>query len=270
VDDDKGTYKPVRGKTYSLFGDDTTTDTFYKTIKAITDDLLLTCPDQKTLLLHLQRASSKRSFFRRRSKSTVDRALISNMQKVVRGVLHGYTMYVKEHLSNLPLSQRFDDIIRTNEEQYHYYMIEIELINRIYRDAFKRSDYKFALFPHCLRDFRPECRSAPGDIEHICKGCTKECFINVGSLLLRKYDIHPYISITIEQEQFFKQLKLEHPSIGALGITCVPELTRGMRLCIKLGIPPVGIPLDANRCARWMKQTCESSFNLKELERLVR
>jgi hypothetical protein len=43
-----------------------------------------------------------------------------------------------------------------------------------------------------------------------------------------------------------------------------------MRLCIKLGIPPVGIPLDANRCARWMKKAHESSFNIKELEKLVR
>jgi hypothetical protein len=43
-----------------------------------------------------------------------------------------------------------------------------------------------------------------------------------------------------------------------------------MRLCIKLGIPSVGIPLDANRCARWMKKAHESSFNMKELEMLLR
>jgi hypothetical protein len=49
----------------------------------------------------------------------------------------------------------------------------------------------------------------------------------------------------------------------------VPELAQGMRECIKLDIPPVGIPLDANRCARWMKQARESSFNLKELEALI-
>jgi hypothetical protein len=149
-------------------------------------------------------------------------------------------------------------------------MVEIELVSRTYREAFKKSEYKFALLPHCLRDFRPQCRAIPGDIEHICKGCTEECFIRLGSVLLKHYGIHPYISTTIDQEKIFKKLKAEHPSISALGIACVPELARGMRLCTKLGIPPVGIPLDANRCARWMKQAQESSFSLKQMEELVR
>jgi hypothetical protein len=74
----------------------------------------------------------------------------------------------------------------------------------------------------------------------------------------------------MDLEKLFKRLKAEHPSIGALGIACVPELVNGMRICINLDIPPVGVPLDANRCARWMKQAYESSFNLKMLEALIK
>jgi hypothetical protein len=44
----------------------------------------------------------------------------------------------------------------------------------------------------------------------------------------------------------------------------------GMRLCLKSGIPPVGIPLNANRCARWMSQAQETSYNLEQLEELLR
>jgi len=73
----------------------------------------------------------------------------------------------------------------------------------------------------------------------------------------------------MDLERLFKEIKAEHHSVGALGIACVPELVAGMRLCIKLGIPAVGIPLDANRCARWMNKTSESSFNLRELEELI-
>ncbi len=173
-------------------------------------------------------------------------------------------------MRTLPLSQRFDSTLRTKEEQYHLYMLEIELVNRIYKESFKHSEYKFALIAHCLRDFRPDCRSVSGDIESICKGCTKECFIHLGSLLLKKYGIRPYISVTMDLEELFKRLKAKHQSIGALGIACVPELVNGMRLCIQLDIPPVGVPLDANRCARWMKQVHESSFNLIELENLIK
>ena len=149
-------------------------------------------------------------------------------------------------------------------------MLEIELVNRIYREDFKRAAYKFALIAHCLRDFRPECRSVKGDIEAVCKGCTEDCLVRLGSVLLEKYGIKPYISVEIEQERLFRQLKREHPSIGALGIACIPELAMGMRLCIRAGIPAVGIPLNANRCARWMSQAQETSFNLEQLEALLR
>jgi hypothetical protein len=262
--------RALRGKTFSLYGDSAGTSQYYSIIKKLTDLFLQQCPDEKKLLLQLQKTGRKRPFFIKRRGHDVDRELISFIKKTLRDSLSTYTRDVHHHLRSLPFSQRFDSIITTTEEQYHLYMLEIELVNRIYKETFKRCDYKFALLPHCLRDFRPDCSSVSGDVESVCKGCTKECFIHLGSLLLKRYKIKPYISITIEQEKLFKKLKAEHASIGALGIACIPELVMGMRLCIRLGIPPVGIPLDANRCARWMRQAHESSFNLKELEELVK
>jgi hypothetical protein len=163
-----------------------------------------------------------------------------------------------------------DSTLTTSEEKYHLYMLEIELVNRIYKEDFKRAEYKFALLAHCLRDFRPAGRSVAGDFEAVCRGCTEDCLIHLGSVLLKKYGIEPYISVEMEQERLFKRLKREHPSIGALGIACIPELAMGMRLCLHTGIPPVGIPLNANRCARWMDQAHETSFSLEQLEELLR
>lgn len=88
-------------------------------------------------------------------------------------------------------------------------------------------------------------------------------------MLLKKYDIHPFISVSMDLDKVFKKIKTEHGNVGALGIACVPELAMGMRLCIKLDISPLGIPLDTNRCARWMKKAHESTFNIKELDRLL-
>jgi hypothetical protein len=42
-----------------------------------------------------------------------------------------------------------------------------------------------------------------------------------------------------------------------------------MRLCIELGISPIGVPLDANRCARWMRKAHETTFSMEELEALL-
>jgi hypothetical protein len=80
----------------------------------------------------------------------------------------------------LPIEKRIDTTLTTTEEKYHLYMLEIELVNRIYREEFKRSEYKFALIAHCLRDFRPDCRSEEGDIEAVCRGCTENCLVVYG------------------------------------------------------------------------------------------
>jgi hypothetical protein len=263
-----GPYNAVSGKTYSLFGSNASTDLYFRTMHAIAESLLSHCPDARSLLLYVQKTGRMRS--KKRSGFTPDDSIVAPVIKTLHNELHPYTGAVREHLKNIPFSQRFDKTIRTQEDEYHLYMLEIELVNRIYRDAFRKSDYKFALFPHCLRDFRPLCKSVPGDMEYVCMGCTEACSIRLGSQLLKKYEIQPYISITVDQEKLFRRLKAEHPSIGALGIACIPELAQAMRLCSKLGISPIGIPLSANRCARWMKQAYETSFSLKALEDLVK
>ena len=259
-----------KGKTYSLFGNEAGTEKYYSTVKDLTNLFLQQCPDEKRLLMQVRKAGEKAPLLKKRGKGETDLSLISLIKETLRHFLPEYTTGVARHLRDLQLSKRFDETLTTKEEQYHLFMIEIELVNRIYREPFKKSDYKIALLPHCLRDFRPQCHMVQGDIDAVCRGCTEDCFINLGSLLLKKYDIRPYIAVERDQESLFRKLKEAHPDIGALGIACIPELAAGMRLCIRLGIPPVGIPLDANRCARWMKEARESSFDLRELEELIR
>jgi hypothetical protein len=256
------------GKTYSLFDGDETSAGYYATIRQLADDFLRDCPDAKKLLALIRKAG--KGVLQRHIKiRSQDRQMLSDIQKTLKDSLSTYTKNVDEHLKTLSATKRLDATLATSENQYHLYMLEIELVNRIYREEFKNAEYKFALIAHCLRDFRPECRAEPGAVEAVCQGCTDDCLVHLGSTLLRKYHVEPYISVRMDQENLFKKLKREHPSIGALGIACVPELAMGMRLCIRLGISPIGIPLDANRCARWMGQARETSFNLRQLEDLL-
>jgi hypothetical protein len=260
----------IKGQTYSLYGSSSGTDRYYLTIKKLADRLSQHCSDKKNLLAQVRKAGSRSYFSGRLSGEYIDESLASILKKTLREYLSDYTIGVTPHLKSLSLRKKFDKILSTKEEQYHLYMLEIELTNRMYRRAFKQSEYKFALIAHCLRDFRPDCRALSGDVESICMGCTNDCFIHIGSHILKKYNIHPYISVSMDLEKLFRKLKSVHPDIGALGIACVPELAMGMRLCEKTGIIPMGIPLDANRCARWMSQCSESSFSLKELENMLK
>jgi hypothetical protein len=258
----------IEGKTYTICDSNGKTEQYYTRISELTDLLLHRCPEKRALLLLIHKAGKQTLLQRLRMKEP-ERKLFAFIRKTLAGSLSIYTKNVEQHLKRLPAAKRFDDTLVTKEEQYHLYMIEIELVNRIYRDQFKNCEHKVALIAHCLRDFRPECRSVSGDFEAVCGRCSKDCYVHLGSLLLEKYGITPYISVEMDQEALFKRLKHTHPNIGALGIACIPELAMGMRLCIQLGIPPVGIPLDANRCARWMSQAHETSFSLVELENLL-
>jgi hypothetical protein len=269
LSDQKIIYKPVTGKTYSLFAVGGDSEEYFSEIKRLADLILTRCPDTNKLLRLIQKAE-KKSFLQGLKTTGADKEALRFIKETLQQSLSAYTREVANHLQSLPLAKRMDETLTTTEEQYHLYMLEIELVNRIYKEDFKRADYKFALIAHCLRDFRPECGAVEGDIEAVCQGCTEDCLIHLASVLLKKYGIDPYISVEREQERLFRQLKEKHPSIGALGIACVPELARGMRLCIHTGIPPVGIPLNANRCARWMSKAHETSFNLEQLEELLK
>ncbi len=265
----KRLYTPVQGKSYSLFAEDDDSERYFADIKRLAGAFLERLPDEHRLLSLIQKAG-KKSFLGSLKNRGTDKATLKFIRETLRQSLSRYTQQVSSHLQSLPLAKRMDATLTTTEEQYHLYMLEIELVNRINLEKFKQAQFKFALLAHCLRDFRPECQSVAGDIEAVCRGCTEDCLIHLGSVLLEKYGIRPYISVEMEQEKLFRRLKQEHPSIGALGIACVPELAMGMRLCLRTGIPPVGIPLNANRCARWMSQAHETSFNLEQLEELLR
>lgn len=262
-------YKPVEGKTYSLFGNTQSTDHYYETVSQLVDLCLKQYTDPGELLLQIQKVSRKKKLTKKLHGTGMNHSLVSFLKDIVNPRLSVYTKGVTPHLRNLSLSQRWDWTLKTTEDQYHLYMLEIELVNRIHKEKFKVCEYKIALLPYCVRELQKQCQAVMGDIEHICMGCTETCFINRVTELLKEYQISPYIWMTMGYEEKLKKLKAEHKRFGVLGIACIPELVKGMRTCKKIDIPVVGIPLNANRCARWMGDFYENSFSLEQLENLV-
>ena len=180
-----------------------------------------------------------------------------------------HTTLVKAHLQELSFFKRFDATLFTSEEQYHIYMLIIELANRAWGEAFRTAKRKLAFLPYCLRDLTAKCKSGPGDLDYVCKGCSKDCFVNRVSRLLKDAQVEPYIWMNASLKSLLKDLKNREESIGVLGVACVPELFHGMRLCMGLDIPVIGIPLNANRCRRWMGEFHPTSVDLEALRKVV-
>lgn len=196
-------YEPVQGKTYSLFGKNDTTSGYYLLIKDLTRSILEKWNDPKSILLTIQSYSKRKSALRRMSSGKDDPGVISFILRSLNKSLSNYTENVELHLKNLPVTRLWDRSLSTTREQYHLYMLEIELSNLINANKFRPAEKKIALLPHCLRDFSVDCKSAPDAFDYQCKHCSENCFENYLSRLLEENNIDPYIwmSADIKEER---------------------------------------------------------------------
>lgn len=263
-------YKPIVGKTYSLFGQDTTTGPFFRKISALTNEVLarLSIPEDKALGYIQALSRNKRKL--RLTAAKPGRAVPSNMLHRIDAVLSTFTPGIEQHLKQVSLHKYISDKeLFTSREQYYLYLIEFELVNRIHRERFLAASYRIALLPYCLKERQSDCKARPDEIDYECRRCLKTCYINQVSALLRDHGVHPYIWSRTSLKTMFRKLITKHGSIGVLGIACIVELIRGMRRCMKAGLPVMGIPLNANRCARWMDELHDTSVDLAALEKIL-
>lgn len=264
-------YTPVIGKTYTLFSNTGETQPYYLKIKELSDQIL---DDRKMgeqeLLSYIQKVSRNRTSLKKAASKKSHGTELSSMIKLLNNSLANYTPGVEQHLKIEPFHRCItDNTILSTREQYYLFMIEIELVNRLNKKNFLKSEYKIALLPYCLREALSECKAVPDEIDYYCKGCMKDCYVNKISALLRENDIHPYIWRTIRLKSLIKQMVKKYNSTGIMGIACIVELAEGMRSCMKAELPVIGLPLNANRCIRWMGDFYENSVDMEELKFLV-
>jgi len=259
----------IEGKTYSLFGNSDTTEDYYRLIASFADKILENNPDISSVVEILIKYSSRKQYLQKILRKPLPDEFISYLINLIDSELKQFTQKTEEHLKGLPLTKLFDRRLATTREQYHLYMLEIEMTNRLNSPGFKNSYRKIALMPYCLQDFTVSCKAAKMGFDYQCKSCSSICFQNHASSILKKYSIEPFIWMGGSIKELSKSTLRNGQGLGVLGIACIPELVWGMRKCRQYKIPVVGIPLNANRCIRWFGEFFPNSINLNELEKLV-
>jgi hypothetical protein len=260
---------PLAGETFSLYGGSADTEEYFESVRELAARCQERVQDRLELLRLVEQTGKSRRRLKKLSQSVNHDGLPAFVVRVSREMLQQYTTAANAHLRSLSLGARFDSTLSAIEEQYHLWMLEIELANGIFGPEFRHAQTKIAFLPHCLRDWSRQCRSAVDGLDAVCRGCSKSCWVNAVSKLLRLQGITPYIWMNADLERLFKSVRAGDGGLGVLGIACVPELARGLRLCRKHGIPAVGLPLNANRCRRWMGEFFDNSVNLNRLAELV-
>jgi hypothetical protein len=263
-------YEIIQGKTYSLFGESRNTDGYYRLIRDLANQVLELEPDMEVVIQTIIDNSSKKRLLKRIIKGNETNGLVSGLLNLITPELQKFTLQAEEHLRQLSYWKLlWDRRLATSREQYHLYMLEIELTNRKNSETFRKADRKIALLPHCLRDLEVNCKAAKNGFDRQCRHCSKKCFQNAASNLLERHNIEPYIWMGGDFKNLARETIKAGKTFGVLGIACIPELTMGMRRCRKYHLPVVGMPLNANRCIRWFGEFRPNSVNLEQLEELL-
>ena len=259
----------IIGKTYSLYAGKSNTDAFYFELADLADSLLIHGISDEESVSIIRKYSGKRRLLKSEKKKESSDSLISKILNQAEIRLSKYFTDIDAHMKHLTLAEKCDSTLTTSREQYLLYMMEIEIVNRINKENFKFAESKFAFLPHCLHDLDKECLSASDGTDYVCKSCSKNCSINSVSRLMKSHNIKTYIWREADLKKIFKLAKSIGQSIGAFGIACIPELVNGLRLCAKYDVPAIGVPLDANRCVRWMGDFYPNSVNEKKILSLL-
>lgn len=264
-----GRKKPVEGRTFSLFGGGESSDGYFATVAGLVDQLLDREPDPERLLRSLRRASRRGAGRLAPVGRRMPHETEAFVAETCTPALAKYTTGAAAHVASLRWLKRWDRTLSTTERQYHLHMLEIELTNRRNRAAFSLAERKLAFLPHCLRDITTMCKAQSDGFDSVCQGCSKACGVHAASRMLRAHGVTPYVWLSARLPRLFRQQRRRGAPLGVLGIACVAELVHGMRLCARHRIPVVGVPLNANRCARWLGALHATSLNVKALEAVL-
>jgi hypothetical protein len=265
----KLTENKIIGKTYSLYGSSNSSNWFYEDLNKFTKLALNEFKGELELLEYLVNSSKNKRKLKKENKISPAKTLLGNILHLAENSLSKYFTDIDAHLKNLSISKRCESVLTTSREQYLLYMLEIELVNRLNKKDFSSSKVRYAFLPHCLHDLDKECLSTSDGTDYVCKSCSKKCSINSVSKMMKSHDIKAYIWREADLKKIFKLAKSSGQCIGVFGIACIPELVKGFRLCAKYDIPVIGVPLDANRCVRWMGDFYTNSVNEEKIRSLL-
>ncbi len=191
------------------------------------------------------------------------------IQKIIAPKLENYEPIINAQLAEFPFYRIWSRTLRKTMRAYHIIMLEIELLNRINKDAFLKSHGKIAIMPHCMRSVNKSDKAGMEGLKYGDINCSGKSFVNHASNIFLDFGIDAYLWMSSSLKSVFKLLKSNSEHFAVIGIASIPELYTSMQKCMKLGVPFLGVPIYSGVCFTWMENPNENSIYLREVEKLL-
>jgi len=141
-------------------------------------------------------------------------------------------------------------------------MIDVQLKNLVYREAFLKTKKRAIFLPHCSRKYMDcRCKASfdPKMSSYTCMACSSDCLINKATKMAKKKGYDVYV---VPGGSGVRKI-LEHKSYEAiLGVACTEEMKLASKMLEQLKIPGQAVPLTKNGC-------CGTKFSLETLEKTL-
>ncbi|MBL4931264.1 DUF116 domain-containing protein [Clostridium paridis] len=151
------------------------------------------------------------------------------------------------------------------EVQYHLNMVGAEILNRIYREDFLKTDEKRILLPGCMRNnLEEECRGIRTEYGYVCINCKSDCAVSKLSLMGKKYGVKVFV--IPHESLIYENTNIEDKSIGIIGVVCVLNLISGGMKAKSIGFIPQCVILNYCGCKNhWDEEGIITNLDINKL-----
>jgi hypothetical protein len=186
-----------------------------------------------------------------------------------------YTENVERYL-NEQRQKRYwhEDVIFCGRRriEYHLNMVGADIMNRIFRESFVKTDKKLLLLPACMRLFpNQKCKAKESEYGIKCMRCSKDCQVNQ----LTKLGIENNFDVVIVPHESsissaISGEKTIDGNTGVIGVACVLNLISGGLKLKEMGVPAQCVLLDYCGCKKhWHDEGIPTCINVNKLRDIL-
>jgi hypothetical protein len=190
-----------------------------------------------------------RSFFREIAKISDEKSLHRKLGNFAEHTIDTFNI---PEITGLPLS---DAVTLIND------MVDVYARNLSQEEAFRRTEKRALLLPHCARkymDHRCQAEFDPRISSYQCRQCSPDCLVNQACQAARKKGYDVYV---LPGGSCIGKLLSQRQYDGVVGVACPNEIQLGIRELGKT-VPYQAVPLLKNGCAN-------TEFNLETLDEVL-
>lgn len=186
--------------------------------------------------------------------------------------LKQFTINIPEFIRNAELTYKNRDdfiFVTRHVNEYFVNMVGAQILNRVFRESFKKVDELFIFVPGCMAGQLDKCKAEKGTKGYICTKCTEDCPVCLAAQTGEKYNAKTII-VYHSSELYHTKTPVESKKYGVIGIACVLNLISGGLKAKELGYIPQCVPLNYCGCRQhWDYKGLVTDIDRERLEEIL-